>query len=137
MPTTYRITRTPEGMPEGWKQQITFVATDAANFPLNSELAENDGVGYFNGFEVRLKKGDEIKRLDDNAEGVMTQDDIEQLIADALQTIDGAEVLKYAEGFTVNRDKVPADMYDEKMAVIMRAFFGGMRWTLENLQRVE
>ena len=63
--TTYRITRTPEGMPEGWKQQVTFTATGAASFPLNSELAENGGVGYFNGFEVKLEKGDVIEQLED------------------------------------------------------------------------
>ena len=63
--TTYRITRTPEGLPDGWKQEITFIATGAASFPLNGELAEKGGVGYFNGFEVKLEKGDVIERVED------------------------------------------------------------------------
>ena len=67
--TTYRITRRPtiggEPLPEGWVQQITFIATGAVSFPLPGELAEKGGVGYFNGFEVKLEKGDVIERVEE------------------------------------------------------------------------
>ena len=63
--STYRITRTPEGMPEGWKQQITFIATGTASMPLPSEIAERGGVAYFNGFEVKLERGDVIERIEE------------------------------------------------------------------------
>ena len=73
-------------------------------------------------------------QVNENQEA-MTQENIEQLLNEAMQNIDLSVITKYADGFTVNKESIPDGMYDENLTSLILGFFAGMRYTLENLQR--